>query len=224
MRLISGLVGSSALALAMIACGGAPAGPTLAPGQTATPAGGTAAPSIGGTGHECDAVPTFSAANPAPPSFPPDPVVEGHFPAAIDGQPVTNVTSQQWVYFLCYVGGQASYDAAVSQAGSDINLAAASFGQAKATVDGEQVDLGAARTPNGDANVLVQKIGFLLAQSGGSALNPSAVQSGNVGGKDVYFWADADGTKGYAYAAGDTLIFFDDVTDSQATKILQALP
>ena len=225
MRLISGTVSSAALAVAIIGCGGAPAGPTLAPGQTATPAppaGSTAAP--GTTGHECDAVPTFSINNPAGPSFPPDTVAESHFPATIDGQPVTDVHSQQWIYFLCYLGGQAQYDQAAGQSGGGVNLATSSFAQARATVDGERLDLNAWRTPGADANQFVQHLGFLMAQAGGGTLNTSEVQSGNVGGKNVYFWPGANGTKGYAYASGDSLVFFNNVTDSQATKILQALP
>jgi hypothetical protein len=219
-RLINGVIGSAALAVALIGCGGAPAGPTLAPGQTATPA-----PPAGVTGHECDAIPTFSLSNPTEPSFPPDPVAEGHFPATIDGQPVTDVQSQQWLYFLCYLGGQAQFNQAANQASGQLNLANLTFAQATATVDGEEVDLTAWRTPGTDANQLVQKLGFLAVQAGGNVFDPSAVQSTNIAGKNVYTWTDsADGTKGFAYPSGDTLVFFEDVTDSQATKILTALP
>ena len=231
MRLTYGVIGSVGLAMAIIGCGGAPAGPTLAPGQTATPAPATLAPGatatpagVAITGNECDAVPTFSLSNPTEPSFPPDLQAEAHFPATIDGQPVTDVQSQQWLYFLCYLGGQASFEQAASQSNGQINMATSSFAQAKATVDGAEVELTAWRTPGADANTLVQYLGILAAQSGGNLLNPSGVQSGNVGGKNVYFWTDDDGTKSYAYPAGDTLIFFEDVTDSQATKILTALP
>ena len=229
MRLITGVIGSIALAVALIACSSAPAGPTLAPGQTATPAppaGQTATPApVGITGNECDAIPTFSLSNPTEPSFPPDLQAEAHFPATIDGQPVTDVKSQQWLYFLCYLGGQASFEQAANQANGQVNMATSSFAQATATVDGEEVDLTAWRTPGADATVLVQYLSLLAAQSGGNVLNPADVQQTNIGGKSVYTWTDPDdGTKGFAYPAGDTLIFFEDVTDSQATKILTALP
>ena len=70
---------------------------------------------------------------------------------------------------------------------------------------------------------MVQSLALLASQAG-SVVNPSDVTQSSVGGKSVYVWTDTDGTKNYAYPAGDTLIFFDSVTDSQATKILSALP
>lgn len=230
MRLTIGLIGSIALAMAIIGCSRAPAGPTLAPGQTATPAPATLPPGATATpagavitGHECDAVPTFSISNPTEPSFPPDEVAEGHFPATIDGQPVTDVKSQQWLYFLCYLGGQASFEQAAGQSGG-VNMATSSFAEATATVDGEEVDLSAWRTPGTDANALVQYLSLLASQSG-TDISVTNVQQTNIAGKSVYTWTDSDdGTRSFAYPSGDTLIFFDGVTDSQATKILTALP
>jgi hypothetical protein len=224
------LIGSAVLAVSIIGCGSTPAGPTLAPGQTATPVPATLAPGATATpagavitGHECDAVPTFSLSNPTEPSFPRDEVAEGHFPATIDGQPVTDVESQVWLYFLCYLGGQASFERAANQAGG-VNLATSSFAQAKATVDGEEVALTAWRAPGADANALVQYLSMLALQSG-TDITVTDIQQTNVGGKNVYTWTDSDdGTKGFAYPSGDTLILFDRVTDSQATKILAALP
>lgn len=218
MRSSLALIGSAALAVAIIGCSSAPAGPTLAPGQTATPGGAVV------TGHECDAVPTFSLSNPVEPSFPPDTQAEAHFPAMIDGQPVTDVKSQQWLYFLCYFGGQASFEQAVNQSGGGFNMATMSFAQAKATVDGEEIDLTAWRTPGTDSNVLVQYLSLLAAQSG-TDINVTNVQQTNVAGKNVFTWTDPDdGSRSFAYPSGDTLVFFEDVTDSQANKILTALP
>jgi hypothetical protein len=228
---------SGLLAVALIGCSSAPTGsssPTLAPGHTATPAPSGAPPTSGptsgasgspiaGTGHECDAVPTFSISNPNPASPPPDTGLLAHFPATIDGQPVTDVQATQWVWFLCAFAGQTAVDQALAQAGSGFNLATMSFGSAKATVDGESVDLSAFRTPGTDSNAMVQYLALLAAQSG-TDINPGNVSSANIGGKNVYVWTNDDGTKGYAYPAGDTLISFDSVTDSQATKILAALP
>jgi hypothetical protein len=246
MRVSSAALGAVLMAVAIAACGTSPSassspGATLAPGATATPAGATLPPTVaptglptvgptggsttppaGLTGHECDAVPTFSLGNPDP-SFPPDETLNAHFPATIDGQPVTDVTSQQWLYFLCMFGGQTALEQAVSEAGGAINFATMSFGSATATVDGESVDLTAFRTPGTDANAMVQYLALLATQAG-TVINPGDVVSANIGGKSVYVWTDEDGAKNYAYPAGDTLIFFDSVTDSQATKILTALP
>ncbi len=239
MRVSFALIGSVALAMAIVGCGsGTPGGSatpgtTLAPGATATPAGSTPAPTVPGTttgptggvvltGHECDAVPTFSIANPNP-SFPQDETLNAHFPATIDGQPVTDVTSTQWLYFICMTGGQAAVQQAVNQGGGSFNLATLSWGSATANVDGEDVDLTAFRTAGGDSNSMVQYLSLLAAQSG-TTIDVSNVTQANVGGKNVFTWTDSDGTKNYAYPSGDTLIFFDSVTDSQATKILTALP
>jgi hypothetical protein len=220
-RLIIGIIGTVALSTVLIGCGsatpGQSAGPTLAPGATATPAGGAT------TGHECDGVPTFSPSNPAEPSFPADPEVEAHFPATIDGQPVTEVKSQQWRYFLCYLGGQASFNQSAGQA-AGLNLASSSLATAEATVDGESVDLNAWRTPGQDANSFIQYL-QVLANQAGSDITVANVQQTNVAGKNVFTWTDTDdGTKSFAYPSGDTLVYFDSVTDSQATKILSALP
>ncbi|MEP7378068.1 MAG: hypothetical protein ABI725_00745 [Chloroflexota bacterium] len=239
MRTTFALLGAVAMAVAVVACGGttpgasSTPGATLAPGATATPAGSTPAPTGPGattapsggvvlTGHECDAVPTFSLSNPDP-SFPQDATLNAHFPATIDGQPVTDVTSSQWLYFICMTGGQAAVAHAVGQSGSGFNLATLSFGSATANVDGEDIEMSAFRTAGGDSNSMIQYLSLLAAQAG-TQIDVTNLQQANVGGKNVYTWTDTDGTKSYAYPAGDTLISFESVTDSQATKILSALP
>ena len=216
---------SAAALLAIVGCSSTPA--ATPPGQTQAPGGGTQVPGgqtqapVGLTGHECDAVPTFSLDG-SEPSFPTDDALNAHFPAQIDGQPVTDVESMQWIYLLCMFGGQETLNAAVSDAGG-LNLAAMSFGSAKATVDGEEVDLNAFRAPGGDANSLVQSLALLAAQSGSDAGVTGSMTTATIGGKNVYVFTDSDGSKSYGYASGDTLIFFEDVTDSQAAKIAAAL-
>jgi hypothetical protein len=227
---------SAAVLLAIVGCSSAPAAtPTLAPGTTPAPTqapGTTPAPAqvpggptqapVGVTGHECDAVPTFDLSNPNPATPAPDPELIAHFPAQIDGQPVTDVESMQWLYFMCLFGGQEAFNQAASDP-DGLNFATMSFGSAKATVDGEEVDLSAWRTPGNDANSIVQSLALLAAQTG-NGTTPGSVTTSNVGGKNVYVWTDEDGAQGYAYVSGDTLIMFNDVTESQATKILAALP
>ncbi len=231
---------SVALAAAIVGCSSSPsATPTLAPGVTAAPTqapGTTPAPTLaptqtpggptqlppGLTGHECDAVPTFDLTNPDPATPVPDTTLSAHFPATIDGQPVTDVQSMQWLYLICQFGGQTALNSAASGAGP-LGIATMSYGSASATVDGESVDLTAFRTPGGDANTIVQALATLAAQSG-TTINPGDVTATNISGKNVYVWTDTDGVKGYAYPSGDTLVMFSDVTDSQAAKILAALP
>lgn len=228
MRLPITLFGAAALAVAIVGCGGAPAGPTLAPGQTATPANSTPAPGAtatpgGGTltGHECDAIPTFDISNPNTASPAPDTTLNAHFPPTIDGQPVTEVESMQWLYLICAFGGQAALQAAAADSGG-IPFATMSFGSAHATVDGEDVKLSAFRTPGTEANAIVQVLARLAAQSG--ELNAGNFAATSISGKNVFVATDTDGSKSYAYPSGDTVIFFDGVTDSQAAKIVAALP
>ncbi len=223
-------VGATALLMVLVGCSSSPAategpgGGTQAPGgATQAPGGATQAPG-GATGTECASIPTFSISNPVPPSFPPDPTLEAHFPATIDGQPVTDVTSERFVDMLCAFGGQTVVDQENTALGSGFNLAEMSFGDATATVDGDSVDLTAFRTPNADANGLVQYIASLAALSGSTSGVTGTSSSANIGGKNVLVWTDSDGNKSYAYASGDTVVFFDSVTDDEAAKILTALP
>jgi len=226
MRVSFAALVAAVMAVAIAACGTSPSasstpGTTPAPGTTATP-GGATQPPAGLTGHECDAVPTFDISNPNPATPVPDTTLAGHFPATIDGQPVTDVQSMQWLYLICQFGGQEAVTSAASEAGG-LNIATMSFGSAKATVDGEEVELNAFRTPGQDANAIVEALATIAAQSG-TAINPGDVTATNISGKNVFVWTDEDGAKGYGYPSGDTLVMFDEVTDSQAAKILAALP
>ena len=242
MRVSFTFISAVALTLAIVGCGsGTPGGSatpgatlapgtTPAPGATATPAGSTPAPTVPGgtpaptggvvlTGHECDAVPTFSISNPNP-SFPPDTELLAHYPTTVDGQPVTDAQAYPWVYLLC-LGGQATFNQTVT---ANPMMASLSFGQFTANVDGEDVDVFAWRQPGGDATSLAQTIAALAAAAG-NPIDVGQITTSNIGGKNVYTWTDStDGSTGYAYVSGDTMLSFSDVTDSQATKILSALP
>lgn len=227
MRLLFAVFGAVSLSAAIIGCGGTtPAGSgnpgtTLAPGATATLAPISTPGSTGGvgvTGHECDAVPTFSVSNPNP-SFAPDTALLAHFPTTVDGQPVTDVQAVPWIDFLC-LGGQAAYSQAVA---ANPAIASMSYGGFTASVDGDDVDVSAFRQPGGDGNTLAQTIASLAAAAG-NPVDLGQVTTATVGGKNVYTWTDSDGNKGYGYVSGDTLIILDSVTDSQAAKIIGALP
>lgn len=227
MRWTVGAVVSATVMIAIVGCSSSPssATPTQAPGgPTQAPGGPTQRP-VAGTGHECDAIPTFSlSASPNPATPPPDVDLLAHFPAQIDGQPVTDAQAQYWIYLLCAFGGQASVDRMMAEAQGGFNIATMSFGEATATVDGEEVKLNAFRAPGTDASSLVQSLALLAAQSGSLNGLPGTATTATVGGKSVYISTDSDGQKSYAYVSGDTLIFFRDVTDSQAAKIAAALP
>ena len=195
----------------------APGEATQAPGKsTQAPAGG-----VGLTGHECDAVPTFSASNPGP-SFSPDTDLEGHFPPEIDGNPVTNVNSLQWVEMICMFGGQAALQESATGFGN-LPLGQMSFGSADASVDGDDISLSAFRTPGQNAGGVVQYLSTLAAMGNAGMSISGSVNQTNISGKDVYVFTDTDGAKSYAVPLGDTLVFFDSATDDEAAKIIAAL-
>lgn len=219
------------MAVAIAACGASPSasstpGATLAPGTTATPAaaaptpGGATQPPGGGTGTECAAYPTFSLSSPGLPSFEPDTTLEAKFPTQIDGQPVSDLQTGFWAAFLC-MGGQAAFDRTAAALPSGLNWATMSYGSATYTVDDEDTELHAFRTPGQDANGIVQGLAQLAAASGQQA--DGTVTTGTVAGKSVLILTDSSGAKSYGFLSGDTLFFTDNVTDSQAAKIVAAL-
>jgi hypothetical protein len=235
-------VASTALVLVLMGCSSSPAatqgpGATNPPGATSQPsqaapsqaAPSQAAPSqavptapSGPTGNECASIPTFSLTNPEV-SFAPDTALEAHFPASIDGSDATDVTSQSWLQLMCMFGGQAMVDQSKGEL-SGVDLTTASYGSATYTVDGEDITLNALRTPGSDANTLAQSLAQLAALSGDNALN-GTLGTANISGKNVFVFTDAtDGTKSYAYASGDTIIFTETLTDSQAQKVFAAMP
>jgi hypothetical protein len=175
------------------------------------------------TGHECDALPTLDPTNPVAPSLPPDETFNTRFPSTIDGQPVTDITSFQWLSYLCVFGGQAVLAQATTQTGGAINLALLSFGWAAATVEGEDIVLKSFRTSNNDGYNLIRYF-FVLAAQAGDSWNLRHVGDADIVGKEVGVWTDADGVEGYLYLSDDTVFYFAGVTESQATKILTALP
>jgi hypothetical protein len=224
---------SVALAAAIVGCSSTPsATPTLAPGATATPGGATQPPGTtptpgatqppgGGTGTECAAYPTFSLSSPGLPGFEPDTTLQAKFPTEIDGQPVSDLETGYWAAFLC-IGGQASYDQTVAGLGGGLNWASMSYGSATYTVDDEDTQLHAFRTPGQDANAIVQALAQLAAASGQE--QDGTVSTGTVAGRAVLILTDSSGEQSYGFLSGDTLFFTDTVTDSQAAKIVAALP
>jgi hypothetical protein len=202
---------------------GATTGPTAtatAPGSTSTPlstatAGATNPPA----GDACAGYPTMDPNNLALPSFAPDPQLEAHFPAMIDGQPVTDVTSGSLLEFICLTG---SVGLPQLQAVATYNLANLTWGTANATVDGDDVTLVAIRLAGGSGNDLVNSFAQLAAALGGSA-DVSNVTSGSAGGKSVLVVTNSDGTTSYGYVSGDTLITVDEITQDEADKIFSAI-
>jgi hypothetical protein len=201
----------------------APGGATQAPATQAPATQAPASQPAGSLGDLCAGMPTFRISNPEP-SFPSDPTLEAHFPASIDGSDASNVTSESWLGLVCMFGGGAGLVAAEGQLGSGIDWTTVTFGSADYTVDGDDITLTAFRTPGADANTIVQSLTQLALLSGGGGINGS-VSNSNIGGKNVFVFTDStDGSKSYAYASGDTLIYTDTLTDDEAQKVFSALP
>jgi hypothetical protein len=223
----------------MAACGGAtPAatstpgggtptgGPTATGGTGATPTPTTPVSTPGATnqppaGNICAGFPTLDPNNPlAMPSPVPDPGLEAHFPAQIDGSDATDVESGSFAAFAC-LGGSQSLQQLQNTAGYD--LTKLTWGQADYTVDGEDVELLAFRIPGGDANQIVATLAQLVVAAGADSTIEGVTQ-GTAGGKNVIIVAHDDGTQGYGYVTGDTLITVEEATTSQAEKIFAAVP
>jgi hypothetical protein len=223
------LIGSVALAAAIVGCTGAPAGPTLAPGQTATAALPTVAPGVVTpappvAGPLCAGMPTFSIDAEATPVFAQDQALNAKFPAQINGQPVTDVQSGFWLQSMCYYGASAE-DMAAFLALFPANIAPQiSSGSAQVDLDGESVFISAFRVPGADANIIFSHIPEFIAALGGDPATAadSTVTQGNVGGKNVYVVTDSDGDVSYNYVSGDTL-FTVDSSETAAAAVFAAL-
>jgi hypothetical protein len=149
----------------------------------------------------------------------PDPTLEAHFPAQIDGNAASDVQSSAFAQYWCFYNA-AGIQQLQSSAGYD--LSKLTWGQAKYTVDGEDIELLAFRIPGGDANQIVATLAQLAIAAGGDSTIEGVTQ-GTVGGKNVLIVAHDDGTQGYGYVTGDTLITVDEATTSQADKIFAAV-
>jgi len=224
----------------LAACGGsaATASPTSG-GSTATgtPGGATplvtpspsgplpATPTFGGTneppiGGVCAGLPTANPNNPLQtPTIVPDPALEAHFPAQIDGSPADGLQSSLLAEYWCYYDAQGIGQL---QGGPGLDLAKVTTGQADYTVDDNDITLLAFRNPGGDGNAIAALLSQLVVLSG-NAEDLGQVSQGTVGGKNVYIVTHPDGTKDYGYVSGDTMITAGDLTDSQAQKVFSAL-
>lgn len=227
-------------ALLFAACGGnsatttptgaasIPAAATLVggtPAAAATPAAETpiAATPAGATAVADTPIPGTTV---APPSLTPDPVLAAKFPATIDGQPVTNVRTGLYLDILTQFGTTAEefQKATAMFASIGIDFSRLSFGTASGTVDGSSVALEALRTPDSDANKIVQNYGLITGGLDPSPPPAPTLTQSNIGGKNVTIAVTSGGSKSVLYVTGDTLFLIPEYTDSQTAKILQALP
>jgi len=138
----------------LAACSSGTPAPSGAASSTATRSATTSAQPL--------PLPTGSFALPSfvIPSFVPDTTLEGAFPTEIDGQPVTDVQSANFLSLMQGIGGDQAEVAAFVAAMQAINVdpAAVSFASGEATVDDEDVTIQALRTPGGSAASAIQAL------------------------------------------------------------------
>jgi hypothetical protein len=174
----------------------------------------------------CAGIPLIDHNNP-PDSLPltPDPVLEQKLPTQIDGQPVTDVSSGRYIETLCMLGGDASLVAAARNSPVGVDISDVNVASGKATVDGVAATIGAYRLPGQSGASLIPVIGLLAGAVTGQSRFEVGLTPATIGNKAVQSWTNAaDGVTSYLYSNGDTLFVVDDVTPSQAGKILAALP
>ena len=223
-------VGGTAATASPTSGGGTPTGtptgstPLVTPSPSgalpATPTfGGTNEPPIGGS--VCAAFPTIDPNNPLNfPSPVPDPTLEAHFPAQVDGNNVTDLQSGKWAAFVCMGGDSAAVDQLQSKMG--VNLADVTWASASVVADDEQVDRFGLRVPGGNAQQLVNVIAQIVALSGHNLATEGTVGQGTAGGKQVFTYTDENGTS-YGLVIGDLLIFAGPMTQSQADEVFSAV-
>jgi hypothetical protein len=157
-------------------------------------------------------------------------VLAAKFPAQVDGQPVTNITTARFIDFMSAFNTTPSAAASTLAeidslrtifAGIGLNLDSMVFGSATATVSGSSVQILALRVPGQDANKLVQNY----------AMIPSALSSGDtmsqvtVGGKSVTVVKSATGYASiWMYANGDILWQVNTSSQDEAAAVFTALP
>jgi hypothetical protein len=210
---VSGLFVAAAFSVA--ACGGT-ATPSGLPTVPAIPSG--AIPSISIPSIDIPSIPplgSFAIPSFAFPSFNTnaDPDLAAKFPTQIGGQPVTDVTTVNFVEFMTAFAGDTPEDQTRLQAfmqlldNNGINAATLSFGSGKATVNDESVRIQAFRTP-GVPSTTFLTLWPQLAQignfsSGETPAPPPTVGSATIAGKTITTFTDEDGNVTYVYPSGD---------------------
>jgi hypothetical protein len=219
------------IGLFVVACGGgtptSPAAGSVAPGGVATP-GAVATPAPGGNvdvGQLCAGIPTFSLNTPQP-SFAQDTDLNSRFPTQIDGQPVTDVTSYFYVQQACYYGTSQQDIARFVSIFPPSSVPLISSGSARATINGDSVNISAFRIPGTDPSTIFSHIPEFLAAVGidpATAANYS-VASVNLGGKNAFVVTDPSDNKTYSVVSGDAVFSASDVDEDQAAKFAAAIP
>jgi len=224
LSIVSGALVATALAVA--ACGSTPAASTL-PTLPAVPS--FAVPSIA---IPSIAIPTLPVGSFALPGFSfsnGDPTLTSRFPTQIAGQPVTNVYTVNFISFFQAFGQSDPESSARLQAfvqllaSAGIDATQVSFGSASVTVNGDEDQFQAFRTPGSDATKFVALYPQLAALNQ-SDTPPPVVGTANIGGKSVSTFTDVSTeTVTYIYPSGDVVWSMDTRFPDDAAAVFGAL-
>ena len=197
------------------ACGGAPAAsgvPTLPPlPSIAVPS--IALPSI--------ALPSIALPSIAIPSFAPDPVIEGVFPSEIDGQPVTDVQSANFLTVLQALGTDAEIVAQFVSGMQAIGVdpATVGFGSGTVVLDDTPVTIQLIRFPGGNAGAALDTLTRIDAPDEAPTLTNET-----IGGKPATVATNPDGDVEYFYVSGEWAWLVDNADRASVEAIFAALP
>ena len=175
-------------------------------------------------------IPSFAIPSFAFPSFNTnaDPELAAKFPTQVGGQPVTDVQTVNFMEFFSAFGGGDAYEQARIQAfvqllaSAGIDASKLSFGNAKTTVNGNDVQIQAFRTPGGSAATFIS-LWPQLAAIDQTSNTPPTQGTANIGGKNVTTFTDSDGNVTYVYPSGDTVWSVDTSDQAEAAAVFQAI-
>jgi hypothetical protein len=138
-----------------------------------------------------------------------DPELAAKFPTQIGGQPVKDVQTVNFIEFMTAFSGDDPEEMTKVQAfvqllaNNNINAGQLAFGSANATVNDEDVELQAFRTPGVPATTFIGLWPQLsqIDQSGDNT--PPTVGTATIAGKTVTTFTNSDGDVTYVYPSGD---------------------
>lgn len=201
----------------LAACGGAPAASIPPLPSIAVPS--ISLPSI--------ALPSFALPSGitlpsiAIPSFEPDPVIEDAFPTEIDGQPVTDVESANFMTVLQAMGTNTEIvgEFVTGMQAVGVDPAAVGFGTGQVVLDDASVTIQLVRFPGGNAAAALDILTRIDAPDQAPTLTNET-----IGGKAATVATNPDGDVEYFYVSGEWAWLVDNAERAQVETIFAALP
>ena len=214
---LSLVAGATLGALIAAGCGGTPTAsslPTIPPINVPSFALPTIPPLPSGMEIPSFEIPSFSI-----PSFPPDPAIVAAFPAQIDGQPLSEIESANFLAAIqVFATPEQVQQFMAGMQAINITPASVAFGSATATVDDNPVQIQLFRFPGGDARAALDVLVRIDEPE-----TPPVITTETIGGKSVTL-ATVDGDPEYYYLNGEWAWFLPSAERSEAEVVFAALP